>query len=294
MSKEHIAKYWESGNGSKDNNETSGVKCLLCPHGCLVSENSSGLCGARTNIKGKMVASSYGSISSIALDPIEKKPLYEFHSGKRILSIGSYGCNFRCPFCQNHSISMEYDKSKMEYAAPEDIIVMAKRSIPAGNIGVAYTYNEPLINFEYLVDCSILTREAGLANVLVTNGYICEEPLLELLPLIDAMNIDIKGGAKGTYNAVGGTQENVLRTVEIASRSCHVEITTLVIPGENEDDVEDIAKWLASINKKIPYHLSRFFPRFKYKDRAPTPPETMYKLRDDASKYLDKVYLGNM
>ena len=177
---------------------------------------------------------------------------------------------------------------------PEAVTEIAKQSVSDGNIGIAYTYNEPLIGYEYITDCSLMIREAGLMNVLVTNGYINEEPLEMLLPKIDAMNVDIKGYYGKTYDMVGGTLEPVKKTIERAYKACHVEVTTLVLPDENEDDVEDIAKWLSSLDKNIPYHLSRFFPRFKYSDRDPTPSETMYKLKNAAEKYLNYVYIGNM
>ena len=287
MNRQITAKYWEK-------TESKEIKCGLCPHYCNIKENMSGKCGVRTNTGGELVAAGYGKVTSVALDPIEKKPLYQFHAGKKIVSIGGYGCNFHCPFCQNYSISMEYQNARFEYLTPEIIAEVARQSVPDGNIGVAYTYNEPLIGYEFIFDCSELIRQAGLMNVLVTNGYTNEEPLEALLPLIDAMNIDIKGTNSGTYKKVGGTMTHVKRTVEISHASCHVEVTTLVIPNENEDDVEEISKWIASIDPNIPYHLSRFFPRYKYSDSTPTPPETMYKLRDIAERHLKNVYIGNM
>jgi len=189
---------------------------------------------------------------------------------------------------------MEYDGIDADYLTPEVICDVAVRSIPDGNIGVAYTYNEPLIGHEFVLDCSMLIRTAGLKNVLVTNGYLNNEPLHELLPYIDAMNIDIKGITEGTYKRVGGTYEPVKNTIETAHKKCHVEVTTLIVPGENDNEIENIAKWLASIDLKIPYHLSRFFPRYKYRDRIPTPIEMMYKAEAIAKKYLDNVYLGNV
>ena len=281
------AKYWES-------TESKEIRCDLCPHHCKIKENSTGKCGARVNIDGELFADSYGKVTSIALDPIEKKPLYHFYRGKKIVSIGGYGCNFHCRFCQNYSISKEYQNAKTEYLTPEIILNVALQAVPDGNIGVAYTYNEPLIGYEYVSDCSALIKQAGLMNVLVTNGFINREPLEALLPLIDAMNVDIKGYHSGTYNKVGGTLEVVFSTVEMSYASCHVEVTTLVLPDENEEDIEEIARWLSALDKNIPYHLSRSFPRYKYKNNQATPPETMYKLRDIAQKYLSNVYIGNM
>ena len=287
MSGRVIAKYWESM-------ESKEVKCNLCPNYCKIKERQTGKCGVRTNINGELFADGYGKVTSIALDPIEKKPLYHFYSGKKIVSIGGYGCNFHCRFCQNYGISQEYQNAKIEYLTPEIIAGVAKQAVPDGNIGVAYTYNEPLIGYEYVSDCSTLIKQAGLVNVLVTNGFINREPLEALLPLVDAMNVDIKGYHGRTYNEVGGTLEAVLGTVEVSQASCHVEITTLVLPDENEDDIEEIAKWLAALDANIPYHLSRSFPRYKYKDKHATPQETMYRLRDIAQKYLRNVYIGNM
>ena len=287
MSEARIAEYWE-----KTSNNT--IKCGLCPHYCTINDNKTGKCGARTNKDGTLYASSYGKVTSIALDPIEKKPLYMFHPGKKIASIGSYGCNFHCPFCQNHNISLEYEKVRLEQMTPELVREVALLAVQDNNIGMAYTYNEPLIGYEFIKDCSELIHEVGLMNVLVTNGYINKEPLEKLLPVIDALNVDIKGNNKGTYDMVGGTQEVVMQTIETAFKTCHVEVTTLVIPDENEDSVEEIAVWLAAIDPEIPYHLSRFYPRYKYIDKNPTPKETMYKLYDIAKKHLKNVYIGNM
>jgi len=189
---------------------------------------------------------------------------------------------------------MDYKSVRSERMTPETIKEVALLAIEDGNIGVAYTYNEPLIGYEFIFDCATLIREAGLVNVLVTNGYINKEPLEELLPLIDAMNIDLKGYFNKTYNRLGGTPEPVMRTIETSNKVCHVEVTTLVIPNENEVDVEEIAKWLSTIDPEIPYHLSRFYPRYKYSDKAPTPTETMYRLRDTAQRYLTNVFIGNI
>jgi len=189
---------------------------------------------------------------------------------------------------------MEYQNVRPERMTPDIIAEVALLAVQDDNIGVAYTYNEPLIGYEFVRDCSKLIHKAGLMNVLVTNGYINKEPLEKLLPLIDALNIDIKGSYDRTYKKVGGTLEPVKLAIELASEACHVEVTTLVIPDENEDEVEEIAKWISSIDPDIPYHLSRFFPRYKFSDRDPTPPETMYRLRDTVMKYLSNVFIGNM
>jgi len=186
------------------------------------------------------------------------------------------------------------EKGRGQRLAPEDIAELAVQAVPDGNIGIAYTYNEPLIAYEYLYDCSKLVRDAGLNNVIVTNGFINEEPLKALLPFIDAMNIDLKGFTDRFYKKVGGILETVKKTIEMSSSYCHVEVTTLVVPGENEDDVEAIAKWLASIDPDIPLHLTRFFPRYRYSDRKTTQRETIKKLHETARKHLKNVYAGNM
>jgi len=282
-----IADFWELS----DNNI---IKCKLCPHYCNIKENQTGKCGARVNHDGILIAESYGCITSIALDPIEKKPLSMFHPEKKIVSIGSFGCNLNCGFCQNFNISMEYKNIKPEYMTPDLVCEVAVMAVADGNVGIAYTYNEPLIGFEFVIDCSKLIKEAGLMNVLVTNGYLNPEPLNTLLPYIDALNIDMKGAHNRTYNRVGGTLEPVKNTIKTANKVCHVEVTTLVVPGENENEILDIAKWLSSVDENIPYHLSRFFPRYKFSGNEPTPPSTMYELYEIAKKYLKNVFLGNM
>jgi pyruvate formate lyase activating enzyme len=237
-------------------------------------------------------------VSSVALDPIEKKPLARFHPGKRILSIGGYGCNLRCPFCQNHTIAVagRDDSARLPYhhASPAGILALAQQTVPDGNIGVAYTYNEPLVGYEFVYGCAKLIREAGLCNVLVTNGTINPEPLGALLPYIDALNIDLKGFTQGFYRRVGGCLDTVKRTIEACYERCHVVISFLVIPGENEKDAEPMAAWLASLDSGIPLHISRFFPRHLYAGRESTPPETVLRLADAARKHLRYVYTGNL
>ena len=307
-----VAEFWEKlGN--------KAVKCLLCPHYCVINENNTGRCGVRTNKSGTLIAESYGCVTSVALDPIEKKPLYMFHPGKRILSVGGFGCNLKCPFCQNFEISVlapsprelsakltegvlapsprELSAKLTEGAppySPTEIAALAIQTVPNGNIGVAYTYNEPLIGYEFVYDCAMLVHDAGLCNALVTNGYINTEPLNNLLPLIDAMNIDLKGFTDGFYRKLGGKLETVKEAIALSHKHCHVEVTTLVIPGENENEIEELARWLASIDPDIPLHLTRFFPRYRYSDRAPTPRDTIHKLQAIAMRYLKNVFTGNM
>ena len=289
MNDMHIAKYW------KDDIDNA-VRCGLCPHRCLIRDNAFGLCGARKNNDGILLAATYGHISSIALDPIEKKPLSMFNPGKNILSIGSFGCNLNCGFCQNFEISKEYSDILFEAKKmmPNEIVSIAIDTMRRNNIGVAFTYNEPLVGYEFVRDCAVLTRDAGLLNVLVTNGFINPDPLADLLPVIDAMNIDLKGFTKDFYSSVGGVFEDVKETIVMSAKQCHVEVTTLVIPNENENDIEDIAKWLSSINDGIPLHLTRFYPRYRYAGKSPTSREKMIRLSGIAKKYLKNVIVGNM
>lgn len=272
------------------------VRCNICPHLCNIKEGNIGICGARTNRKGKIVAENYGKITSIALDPIEKKPLRRFQPGSNILSVGSYGCNLRCSFCQNYSISMEGKNRDYIAVSPSDLVKKAKEYVPRGNIGVAYTYNEPLIGYEFVMDCSKLIAEMGLKNVVVTNGFINQEPLEELLPYIHAFNIDLKSFSQEFYKKIGGDLEVVKRSIGLASKKSHVEVTTLIIAGENdsEDEMRDLTKWLASIDRKIPLHISRFFPAYKMSDKYPTPISTIVKLTEIARESLDYVYAGNV
>jgi len=301
MNEQKQALYWSAA-------ENINVRCGLCPHRCNIPDNARGVCGVRENRGGKLIASGYGLVSSVAIDPIEKKPLYMFHPGKRILSIGGLGCNLHCPFCQNHEIASQWSavssrqsggdgftRSERErWLSAEDAAALAVKTIPEGNIGIAYTYNEPLIGYEFLYDCAVLISEMGLKNVIVTNGYLNREPLEALLPLIDAMNIDLKAFTGDFYKKVGGDLETVKESISLAHKHCHVEVTTLVIPGENEDDVGELAKWLSTIDPGIPLHLSRFFPRYRYSDREPTPRETVIRLRETAGRYLSNVFTGNM
>lgn len=287
-SNNHEAGYYEKLDGNR-------VLCRLCPHHCNIRPDHTGICGVRHNREGTLYAMSYGGITSVALDPIEKKPLARFNPGSMILSVGSYGCNFKCTFCQNHSISM--CKPETIYISPEDLVQKALKLKPNGNIGIAYTYNEPLISYEYVYDCCVPARENGLKNVIVSNGYIEQEPLKELLPFVDAMNIDLKSFGDDFYSKIcGGVPEHVRNTIETSSKSCHVEVTTLIIPGLNdsENEMDSLVSWLASVNPEIPLHLSRFFPTYKMQDRPPTPVETIRSLVRIAKQRLKYVYTGNI
>lgn len=269
--------------------------CDLCPRHCVLLEGQTGYCRARKKEKGEIIAKNYGWLTSVALDPIEKKPLRRFYPGKPILSVGSYGCNLRCPFCQNHEISMSGAEAETVYLSPETLVQKAAELASQGNLGLAYTYNEPLVGYEYVRDCAALAHAQGLKNVLVTNGYICAEPFRELLPLIDAINIDLKGFTQGFYDLVGGGLETVKQTISLAAKMCHVEITVLIIPGENDspEEMRAMAAWLADLRPDIPLHVTRFFPRYLMQDRPPTPVRTIYQLAETAREFLQYVYEGN-
>ncbi len=272
------------------------IPCELCFHHCELEEGQTGFCRARGNRGGTIVPLNYGKLTSLALDPIEKKPLRRFHPGSMILSMGSFGCNLRCPFCQNHEISMAGDGGiQTVEVSPEQLADKAMELRLQGNIGVAYTYNEPLVGYEYVRDCAALIHERGMVNVLVTNGTIEEAPFRALLPLIDATNIDLKGFTPAWYQKLGGDLETVKRSIALAAERCHVEVTTLLVPGENDsvEEIRDLARWLASVNPEIPLHLSRFFPRYRMTDRPPTPVESVYALAETAREHLTYVYTGN-
>lgn len=276
------------------------VLCDVCPKFCKLREGQIGFCRARSNIGGKIVPINYGQATSLALDPIEKKPLMRFCSGTYILSYGSYGCNLRCPYCQNASISMAGpDNCPHRLITPEgltDLAVDLSKQEPR-NIGVAFTYNEPTVCFEFIRDTSKLLHKAGLKSVVVTNGGLVRKYADELLPHVDALNIDLKGFSNEFYRYVKGEFDTVKEFIKAAvEHKCHVELTTLVIPTKN-DDPEEIGReveWIASISPEIPLHLSRFFPRYKVDDLPPTPAETIYRLKDIAEKKLKYVYTGNL
>ena len=274
------------------------VHCYLCPHNCKIPQDGRGLCGVRRNMDGRLFALNYGEISSIGVDPIEKKPLNRFHPGTYILSIGSVGCNLKCPFCQNHSIARVKPEEIHTYHADSDEIVAKALSLKnQGNIGIAYTYNEPSIWYEFVYETAKKVKEKDLLNVLVTNGYLGEEPLKQLLPYIDAMNIDLKAfNARFYRELVKGGLDEVKETIRRSVQHCHVEVTTLVIPGWNDsvEEMEEMAQWLASLSPDIPLHLSRYFPRHEMTDRPPTPLNTLAELKKTADRHLKYVYLGNV
>ena len=257
----------------------------------MIAEGKSGLCLGRKNVGGKLVAASYGEVVSIAVDPIEKKPLYHFLPGSEILSVATYGCNLRCPFCQNAEISQQVTGSR--HVEPDELLALAKRH---GTPSIAYTYNEPCIWFEYLMDAGKLMHEAGIKNVLVTNGMLNPEPLAELLPLISAMNIDLKSIRPGFYREyVKGDLETVLHAIRTAAKACHVELTNLLIPGRNdsESEIRELVDFVAGLGRETVLHFSRYFPRHRASEPS-TPAETLARAAALAREKLDYVYLGNV
>ncbi len=284
------------------------TKCNVCFRHCDIKEGGTGFCGARILADGKVVPQSYGRITALALDPIEKKPLNRFHPGTRILSVGSYGCNLNCPFCQNNEISWSDRALKLkdssEVITPEELSKLALRYKPKGNIGVAFTYNEPLIAYEFVRDTAKLVHANGMLNVLVTNGTFELGILEELSPYIDAMNIDLKCFNEGNYSNVLGGDLNMVKDFIIrAVQICHVELTTLIVPGLNdsEEEMRMICGFISSlkdlsgnmIGDQIPLHISRFFPRFHMTDRDATSVSDIRHLCSVAREYLRFVYEGN-
>ncbi len=272
------------------------TQCLLCPHNCILSEGRSGICGARRNNEGIIELITYGVISGYALDPIEKKPLYHFFPGTNILSIGSYGCNMHCDFCQNYSISQRTAAGFTVKTEAEKIVNDAVAALH--NTGIAFTYNEPVIWFEYIRDVAAKAKKKGLRIVIVSNGYVNEDPLDEIISFTDAFNIDLKAFNNDFYRKLTGAElEPVKKSLlKIARSGRHLEITTLIIPGYNDNDKEiaSQAQWIAGeLGKDTPLHLSRYFPMYKREDPA-TPDETLKRLAKIAADYLNYVYIGNL
>ena len=282
--------------------------CDVCFRHCRIEEGKLGFCGARQCREGQVIPYNYGKITSLALDPIEKKPLYHFYPGSQILSVGSFGCNLHCPFCQNYEISWSDQArryaQKAEKISPVQLMSYAEGFKKEGNIGGAFTYNEPLIGYEYVRDTARLLRDRGLKTVLVTNGTAELPVLKELLPLVDAMNIDLKGFTDHYYRDIlKGSRTQVMDFIQAAVKGCHVELTTLIVPGENdsEQEIRELSAWVRSltdadgrqIGQDIPLHVSRFFPRFRMMDRGPTPVRTVYRLAEVARENLNFVYTGN-
>ena len=309
------------------------AQCEVCFRQCRLEEGQTGFCGARENRGGMIIPKTYGQLTAIALDPIEKKPLARFFPGSMILSVGSYGCSMACPFCQNHEIARpsgidiaggaaggsaagrhgaaggsaadRHDNEGIpptQYVSPEELASAAVRLKRQGNIGVAYTYNEMTTAYEYIRDTAKLIRAQGMKNVLVTNGNVRAEVLETFLPYIDAMNIDLKCFSEKTYREVlSGDLPTVKEFIRLAAEAghCHVELTTLIVPGMNdtEEEMQEACRWIASLaggaGREIPLHVTRFFPRFRMSGGRPTPVRTVYRLADVARETLKYVYTGN-
>ncbi|MDD6154399.1 MAG: radical SAM protein [Eubacteriales bacterium] len=273
--------------------------CKVCPRHCAIADGETGACGVRENRGGENVCGNYGKIAALALDPIEKKPLAMYKPGSYILSVGSFGCNMFCPFCQNSDISHPGRRAPGEHAAPDDLVRLAVRLKDQGNIGIAFTYNEALTGYEFVRDTASLAKSAGLDTVLVTNGCFSKEVLAEVLPYIDAMNVDIKSFREEVYKEVlGGDLACVKDFIEAAVSSCHVELTSLIVPGMNdsEDEMRELAAWIAGLDGgegKIPLHVTRCFPAWKWQGLEPTDVGLVYRLADVASEHLEHVFVGN-
>lgn len=267
------------------------VHCLLCPQDCVINPGRKGFCRVRSNHEGALYSDIYERILACNLDPVEKKPLYHFHPGRSILSIGTKGCNQRCRFCQNWEM-LDTD-SPGTYITSDEVASMADRG---DSIGVAYTYNEPIIWFEFVEECARKVRDRGLKNVLVTNGSITRGPLEEILPAIDAMNIDVKSMDQGFYEDVCSSElEPVLRACRLAKPVCHLEITNLLIPTLNDSDeqIGRLVDFVASLGRDTPLHFSAYYPCYKM-TIEPTPVATLRRARDIAREKLDFVYMGNV
>ena len=277
--------------------EKDKVRCLACAHKCLISKDKTGICGVRKNIENKLYLLVYGKIAAMNVDPIEKKPLYHFLPGTKSFSIGTVGCNFKCDFCQNFEISQASKQGNIfgEEIQPEEIV---KRAIQTKCKSISYTYNEPAIFIEFVKDIAKLAKEKKLKNVLVTNGYFSKESFDYIKDYVDAMNIDLKSFSENFYmKYCGGKLEPVLETIKSAKRAgIHIELTTLVIPGLNDSvsEFEKIAKFIASVDKNIPWHILRFFPMYKMLDREITPLETLRRAERIGKRYLKYVHVGNI
>ncbi len=278
--------------------EENKVKCELCPRNCVIESGKYGNCNARRNRSGLLISEVFGKISALNFDPIEKKPLYHFYPGSEILSIGTTGCNLHCIFCQNFSISQCDGVQHVDVSnySPADIELKSLKT--KRNIGVAFTYNEPIVNFEFVLETSTLVKRNSQKTVLVSNGYINQKPLNQFIDVIDAFNIDLKGFSANFYQKyTKATLEPVKQSIKsIAQSGKHLELTNLIIPSINDDETEfeEMCKWIAGeIGEETVLHLSKYFPRYKL-DQYPTPPETLFELFDIAKNYLKYVYLGNI
>lgn len=285
MTKKYPAKFYH-----KEEKEEKVIRCDLCPHNCKINNSNTGICQVRKNIDGKLYSLNYAKVSSLSIDPIEKKPLYHFYPKADVLSLGSWGCNMSCEFCQNWQISQQ--KPQLREIEPENII---KTALEKNVDLIAYTYSEPVVFYEYMLETAKLAQEAGLKNIMVSNGFINQAPLKELLPYLDAANIDLKSFNNSFYKKhCNGGLEAVKNTIKLLAKKIHLEITTLIITDLNDDlaELTELFQWLSKLDKDIPLHLSRYHPAYKL-NKTSTELELMKEAYQIAKKYLNNVYLGN-
>lgn len=277
---------------------TNKAICHTCFRHCSLADGETGNCHARENRDGIIAPKNYGFVTSVALDPIEKKPLSHFMPGSMILSVGSYGCNMHCSFCQNYAISQSCaDEVQAEKISPEELAAAAYRARSRGNIGVAFTYNEPLVSWEFVRDTSRLVRQDGMKNVIVTNGCVSGEVLEQVLPFTDAMNIDLKCFTQDGYKRLGGDLETVKSAIVQCAAVCHVEVTTLIVPGlnDNEKEIDALASWLCkNVGRETVLHVTRFFPRWQMSASYATDIKSLYGLAAVAERHLENVVVGNV
>ena len=273
------------------------VQCTICPRECILAPNQSGFCYVRQNRNNNIILETYGYNTGLSVDPMEKKPLYHFLPGTKVLSFGTLGCNMGCQYCQNwQTTKVKYPIEQCLSAAPEQIVYTAKENDCKS---VAFTYNDPIVFFEYALETAKICRKEGINTVAVTSGYINPEPAKEFFNLMDAANIDLKGFSEEFYakNCLAHLQP-VLDTIKyvVNETKCHVELTTMLIDGENDQYVEDECDWiLENLGDSVPIHFSAFYPRYKFSDRQPTGKETLIKAYDIAkNKGLKYVYTGNI
>jgi len=286
---QYPAKYYEPYKGTK-------ISCVLCPHNCVLKEEEYGKCKARKNETGKLISEVYGMARGLSFDPIEKKPLYHFYPGSNILSLGTPGCNMQCFFCQNWDLSQSgVTQFNEETVNPTQLLAMGMKN--PDNIGIAFTYSEPTIFYEYMYDTAVLFKEEGYKTCMISNGYINEKPLFDLMPFMDAFNIDLKAFTNSFYKEYTKSSLNpVLRSLKIiSSQSKHLEISFLVIPGlnDNAEDFKEMLKWISNeLGRNTVLHINRYFPNYQ-SSIPPTPVEKLKEFLELSKAKLNYVYLGN-
>ncbi len=274
------------------------IQCLLCPHQCILKDGDVGICLVRRNEGGKLIADAYGVLSAINIDPIEKKPLYHYYPGRNILSIGSYGCNMKCKCCQNFNISQKGIESGRGKTNIHISQLLQEAKMHDSNIGIAYTYNEPTVWYEFMYDTAKSAKESGLKNVIVSNGYINKKPLEELIPLIDAFNIDLKGFNRASHKRFTKADVEIVKQnlLHIYKSGKHLEITHLIVPGFNdsEDEFRNMILWITEkLDENVPLHISRYYPTYKYNEQ-PSDMNSLGNYYGWAAEHLNYVYLGNV